>query len=199
MILQKLERSCQFGEAVASTRVQLSAMNTYQTNYIFEDVLKSIGMLGDPLIRMWNSLPQLYSNISVSRTDNGVSVTGINLGAATVAYHSNDGQTGSVAANSSTVTLDDVNPNSTIMVYGHNRIPYIAPLILQNTTLDNSQYVYATDVTAGRSVDSGRTNGNVTIAEGIEYEIEASGKVTLAGGFNVERGAMFTVQKSTYK
>ena len=199
MILQKLERSCQFGEAVASTRVQLSAMNTYQTNYIFEDVLKSIGMLGDPLIRMWNSLPQLYSNISVSRTDNGVSVTGINLGAATVAYHSNDGQTGSVAANSSTVTLDDVNPNSTIMVYDHNRIPYIAPLILQNTTLDNSQYVYATDVTAGRSVDSGRTNGNVTIAEGIEYEIEASGKVTLAGGFNVERGAMFTVQKSTYK
>lgn len=199
LVFNKLKNSYKFGDAVANARTVMFRMNGPETNYMFEDAMKSIGMLGDPLIELWTSLPQQYSNISVSRTDNGVSVAGINLGEATVAYHSNDGQTGIVAANSSTVTLDDVDPNSTIMVYGHNRIPYIAPLVLQNTTLDNSQYVYATDVTAGRSVDNSRTDGDVTVADGVEYEIEATGKVILAGGFNVERGALFTVQKSTYK
>ena len=31
------------------------------------------------------------------------------------------------------------------------------------------------------------------------YEIEASGDVTLAGGFEVELGARFTVQRTSYK
>ena len=195
----RIKDSSKIGNIVASTKSELMRMSNHQTNYMFDDVIESFNLLGDPLIKIWNALPQQYSNLSISRTDNGVSVAGINLGGATVAYHSNDGQTGSVAANSSTVTLDDVDPNSTIMVYGHNHIPYIAPLVLQNTTLDNSQYVYATDMTAGRSVDNSRTDGDVTVADGVEYEIEASGKVTLAGGFKVERGALFTVQKSTYK
>lgn len=34
---------------------------------------------------------------------------------------------------------------------------------------------------------------------GIEYEIEASGTVKLAGGFNVEKGATFTVRPASYK
>ena len=62
-----------------------------------------------------------------------------------------------------------------------------------------SQYVFATDVTAGRAVDSGRTAGGVTVKEGAEYEIEASGEVTLAGGFQVELGARFSVQRTSYK
>lgn len=131
---------------------------------------------------------------------NGITVSGHSGSNTTVAYHSNDGNTGSVTSTSSgTVNLNNVSPNSTIMLYKHNVIPYIAPLVLQNTLLENSQYVIATDVTAGRSVDSGRTNGNVTVQQGAEYEIEASGKVTLAGGFKVERGAYFTVQKATFK
>ena len=85
------------------------------------------------------------------------------------------------------------------MLYKHNSIPYIAPLVLQNTTLDNPQYVFATDVTAGRAVDSQRTQGDVVVEDGVEYEIEASGTVTLAGGFKVEQGATFAVRPATYK
>ena len=85
------------------------------------------------------------------------------------------------------------------MLNKHNFIPYIAPLVLQNTDIEQSQYVFATEVTAGRSVDSGRTSGDVTVKEGTEYEIEASGEVTLAGGFNVELGARFVVQRTSYK
>ena len=74
----------------------------------------------------------------------------------------------------------------------------IAPLVLQKVDLNRSQYVIASDVTAGRSVDSGRTNGDVTVKNGIEYEIEASGVVTLEGGFNVEKGATFAVYPSCF-
>ena len=38
--------------------------------------------------------------------------------------------------------------------------------------------------------------GNVTIKNGIEYEVEASGTVTLEDGFKVERGATFAVYPS---
>ena len=48
------------------------------------------------------------------------------------------------------------------------------------------------------AVDSVRTSGSVTVKEGVEYEIEASGTVTLQGGFNVEKGATFAVYPSSF-
>jgi hypothetical protein len=96
------------------------------------------------------------------------------------------------------VTVSGVSPNSTIMLHYNDHIPYIAPLVLQNTTLDKSQYVIASDVTAGKSVDSIRTPGDVTVKSGVEYEIEASGTVTLDRGFKVEKGATFAVYPSSF-
>ena len=51
---------------------------------------------------------------------------------------------------------------------------------------------------AGRNVDSNRMAGDLTIAEGSEYEIETKGKVVLAPGFKVEKGALFSVSQSDY-
>ena len=73
-----------------------------------------------------------------------------------------------------------------------------SPLVLQNTTIGNSQYVIAGDVVAGRNVDSGRTAGDVTISSGVNYEIEHTGSVTLAPGFKVQKGAMLSVKPSEY-
>ena len=85
------------------------------------------------------------------------------------------------------------------MLYRHNHLPYIAPLALQNITINESQYVIASDVTAGLYVESGRLPGNVVIKNGVEYEIEATGRVTLAGGFTVEKGAYFAIRPASYK
>ena len=84
------------------------------------------------------------------------------------------------------------------MLRKHNHIPYIAPLVLQNAIMSKSQYVIASDVTAGNSVDSGRTVGDVTIKSLVDYEIEATGTVTLEDGFKVEKGALFSVTRSDY-
>ena len=99
---------------------------------------------------------------------------------------------------SDSVSFNYTSPNSTIMLYKHNYIPYIVPMSLQNEVLNRSQYVIASDVTAGNLVDSKRTPGKVTVKNGVEYEIEASGTVTLQDGFNVEKGATFAVYPASF-
>ena len=186
------------GRTLGETKSLLPA-NTYNPSYSKADVVLFSNLLGDPALDVWTDLPQTYSNITVSRTDNSVTVTGLPSGTTKVAYHSNDGTTGLQSCSSSSVTLSGVSPNSTIMLYRHDYIPYIAPLILQNTDLANPQYVFAGKVRAGYNVDSGRTHGDVTVKSGADYEIEASGEVFLSGGFSVERGASFSVMPSTYR
>ena len=169
-------------------------------NSIYWDIVFAChNYLGDPVIDMWSDMPQKYSGVSITRNNSSITVSGISSSGTIVAYHSNDGSTGKQIVTASSVTLNNVSPNSTVMLYKHNYIPYIAPLVLQNVTLNNSQYVIASEVTAGRSVDSSRTSGAVTVPEGVEYEIEATGRVTLAGGFTVEKGAYFAIRPASYK
>ena len=54
------------------------------------------------------------------------------------------------------------------------------PSVLVGERVERSQYVIANDVYAGRNVDTNRTAGDLTIAEGSEYEIETKGQVVLA-------------------
>ena len=155
-------------------------------------------LLGDPEFEVWTDTPQLYSNIGITRNNSSISISGINTDSTIVAYYANDGQIGTDTISTSSVTLNGISPNSTIMLYKHNQIPYIAPLALQNIILSNNQYVIASDVNAGNTIDNGRTSGDVVVPNGVEYEIEASGKVTLDDGFKVEKGATFAVYPSCF-
>ncbi len=85
-------------------------------------------------------------------------------------------------------------PSSTLMVFNHDHIPYIAPMMLQNCEISNSQYVYASSFSAGKSILPNNTHGNVTIENGADYEIEATDDVFLGEGFIVENGATFNVK-----
>ena len=51
---------------------------------------------------------------------------------------------------------------------------------------------------AGRNVDSNRNAGDLAIAAGVEYELDAKRQVVLGPGFAVERGAYFSVLQSDY-
>ena len=176
----------------------LSMARTFDTGYYSEDLARNTNYLGDPTLELWTDIPQLYTDINVTRTDSSVTITGIPAGKNIVGYCDNRGMIGYGESTGSSLTLTQVSPNSSVMLFRHNNIPYLAPLVLQNETLSNSQYVFATEVIAGRSVDSGRSQGDVTVKDGAEYEIEATGKVMLKPGFKVERGGFFSVQKSSY-
>ena len=154
--------------------------------------------IGDPSVEIWTDEPQVYSNILVERENHSVTITGIDADSTIVAYCSNEKKSGYRMTSSSTLLLNNVSPNSTIMLYKHNHIPYIAPLELQNIVLTNSQYVIASDVTCGQFVNSNRVKGAVVVKEGVEYEIEATGTVSLQDGFIVEKGATFAVYPSCF-
>ena len=115
-----------------------------------------------------------------------------------VAYHDNNANSVCSGILTQSQTFNHVSPNGTVLVYKHNSIPYIAPLKLQNYIIDHSQYVIASDVEAGNNIDENRSSGDVIVTSGIEYEIEASGTVTLRDGFEVEKGATFAVYPSCF-
>ena len=155
-------------------------------------------LMGDPELEIWTDEPQNFSSLSISREDNCINISNLSAGNYTYVGIS-DGQTQRMDSTlTGSITFNDVNPNSTTMVYKHNYLPYIAPLYLQNERVERSQYVIANEVYAGRNVDTNRTAGDLTIAEGSEYEIETKGQVVLAPGFKVEKGALFSVIRSDY-
>ena len=156
-------------------------------------------LIGDPELQMWTDVPTNLDPIII-KSDNSISIYGLNVSDNMVVYAGcSDGLHQLMkSTKTDSITFSNVNPNSTVMVYSHNYLPYIAPLYLQNERVVRSQYVIANDVYAGRNVDTNRTAGDLTIAEGSEYEIETKGQVVLAPGFKVEKGALFSVTQSDY-
>ena len=111
-----------------------------------------------------------------------------------VIMHDNNGNIGRTCGHNGIAVLSGVSHNSSIMIYNHEHIPYIFPLILQDCDIRNSQYVYASSFSAGRSILPNLTNGNVVIKNGAVYEIDATDDVHLGEGFIVENGATFAIK-----
>ena len=143
--------------------------------------------LGDPTLELWTAIPHVFRNIYVTRTDNSLNIIGLDKDSITIAYCCNDYSFKKIV-NSYSATIND-SPNASVMVYGHNCIPYIIPMVL---------HVFTGDFIAGNSVDSNRTSGDVTIKTGARYEIEAAGTTWLYGGFKVEPGASFSVVPASF-
>jgi len=189
------------GEANGFAKVNYSSYSSKLIDY----VCTVQNLLGDPQLDLWTDIPQEFSNIAIARSDSSIYISGINVDSipTTIGYYyknssSNNGYYRQLKLTKSMVVLNNASPNWPIVIYKHNYLPYIAPLYLQNVNFNKSQYVIATDVTAGHLVDSNRTPGYVTVKNGVEYEIEASGTVTLQGGFTVEKGATFAVYPSCF-
>lgn len=161
--------------------------------YTLNQVNTVHNLLGDPEFEIWTDIPQQFSGITVTCCDSTIVISGINANSVIVSVCNVNNQIVTKIVSEDSVTINHISPNSSIMLHKHNYIPYIAPMNLQNVTLNNSQYVIASDVTMGSSV-----GGDVTVQNGTEYEIEASGTVTLNDGFKVEKGATFAVYPSSF-
>ena len=201
----------QFGQLMTQIRLEYIKSTTQtelgKQNYPLYTIMTH-NLMGDPECPMRTKNPYEFGDIMVTRTNNGISISGLPSNTI-IGCCDNEGTTlqyGVPNTGESSVSLN-VSPNSTVMVYDGSKvyknnltqhIPYIAPLLLQNTTIGNSQYVIANDVVAGNHVDIGRTAGDVTISAGVEYEIEHKGTVTLNRGFKVEKGATFSVRQSVF-
>lgn len=174
------------GEAEAISKSQYSS--------VYIDLIHNL--LGEPEFDIWTNIPQQFNAINIIRSENSTAFTNID-GEIKIAFYNNEGQNRVFSALSDTI-IYNVSPNSTIMFYKQNYLPYIAPLILQNVIMKRNQYVIAGDVTAGNSVDNNRNSGDVIIKNGVRFEVEASGSVILNDGFEVEKGGILAIYPSCY-
>lgn len=199
IITKSAELERLFAEQIHLNQTEIGKAEAISKSNYYDLYINLINnLLGDPSLDQWTGIPDQYHDVNIVQSDNTLTITGINNDSTYVSY-CNSSEIIRKKLSSSSVTLTNVSPNGSIMLYRHNYIPYIAPMLLQNVTLNKSQYVIASDITAGFSVDSNRTNGDVIVNNGVEYEIEASGTVTFCDGFKVEQGALFTVIPSTFK
>lgn len=173
------------GEAEAFSKMDYK-MNPY--------ICKVHNLLGDPEFEMWTDEPNRFDNIEISRIDSTITITGIGEDAALIALCDNDGSIHRFTSSSNIMTINRVSPTSSIMIYRHNYLPFIAPLHIQNSNITRSQYVIASDVYIGNDT----SNETVIIKNGVTYELEASGTVVLNNGFIVEKGANFGIYPSCY-
>ena len=112
----------------------------------------------------------------------------------TIAYCDNNGNVSRKYGTNGFEFFNGVSPTASIMVYNHDHIPYIAPIMLQDCNINNSQYVYASSFSAGKNILPNVVSGNVVVKNGAVYEVEATDDVFLEEGFIVECGATFAVK-----
>jgi len=165
----------------------------YNPHNVGTHVMLTHNLLGDPEFEMWTSEPQQYEGINVRRSRENYLIDGV-TSSDIISYCDNEGNVGSFYGSGNFGFILNLSPTATVMIYNHDHIPYIAPLKLQNCNINNSQYVYASSFSAGKSIIPNATNGNVTIKNGAIYEIDATDNVLLGEGFIVENGATFAVK-----
>lgn len=159
----------------------------------------ALNYLGDPSIELWSDIPQTYSNVTVTRGDSTIRISGIEADSTIMVVRGISSELlFKRIVSTSTVRFSHISPNINITLYKHNFIPYILPLTLQNIAINKPQYIFASDIVAGKIVDTGRASGDVIVNSGIEFEIEAKGTVILQDGFKVEKGAKFAVYPSSF-
>lgn len=195
--LEKLfiEEICAYNSKVG----EAEAISKYRYNNRYYKIYFTMthNLMGDPEFEMWTDTPQCVHPI-IARNNGGITVGGLPYGQTfIVSYYDNDGTVGMDSITTGNKILTNVSPHAGVMVYRHNYLPWIAPLTLQNVTL-NSQYVFASSFYAGNQIDPYRTSGEVKVPAGTDYEVEFFNEARLLPGFQVEKGAEFKLLPSNY-
>ncbi len=156
-------------------------------------------LLGDPEFEIWTDIPVKYgeAEIEVQRYGNDIAVAENIVDSCKIVVCTPDGEIHQrVTGVSGWHNFPGVSPNSAVMIYHHNMIPYIAPLIVQNQTYTKSQYLFASTVRVGKYVNEFSDYGNVVFGSGVDFVVDASGDVYLGKGVIVNSGATVTVKSS---
>lgn len=173
-----------------------SSLKKLIKGYYFHHLYLTHNLLGDPSIDIWTDIPVKYTdaNIDVYRGDQNIIVSGSCLDGAKIVVHDTNGNVYTKIGSKNNSTYFTSSPNSHIMIYRHNMIPYFAPLLIQNETINSSQYYFADIVNIGSNIDPDRTSGLVNFDSNANWTIEASGDVTLGPGLTLNSGASLTIK-----
>lgn len=154
-------------------------------------------LLGDPSIDMWTDIPQVLTEADVyidRLSPNSVSISSQYLNGCTVVACSTNGMCVPKIATSNNVSFTNVSPNSHIVIYKHNMLPYLAPIQIQDEIINNSLHYFANMVNIGTFAYPERESGNVILGSNADVVIEALGDVTLGPGLILNSGASLAIK-----
>lgn len=179
----------------------LEAISKYKyLNYRY--VRFSHNLLGDPEFMIWTNIISKYNQIYIYRSDyNEIVIESSTLDnnditGATVAVYNTDGSVTKHTSEYFTTRFFDISPNSSVMIYSPNMIPYIAPVVMQNETINSSVSFFTTTASLGNAVDENRTFGDLIFDNGADFTIYASGDVLIDSGVIVKSGATLTIESN---
>ena len=187
LFLKEIINGKNIGEAEAESR----------RKYTHRHIRLTHNLLGDPEFMIWSQIPHVYSDveISVNRMDNSIYVVGCGIEDCYVSAYAPDGNIYKYEMENNSDVNMTISPNSAIMIYGRNMIPYFPPLLIQNQVYEKSQYLFASSVQIGKFVDAERSSrGDVVFSNGVDFIIEATEDVLIDDGFVVESGASVTIR-----
>lgn len=144
---------------------------------------------GDPSMMIYTDTPTPFSNASIVRQNGSIYV---NTGgtAATITYYNR--RTGIVESYSGTTHTHSDDPEISVCISAHNKIPYIdaGTLYIQNATLTNNTYYEAKTIKVGNNVTTTQTQGDVNFSQGsyklIGDQIELHPGTTISSGTTIE-------------
>lgn len=166
-------------EAYLGTNKEYYSKYTYELFHCF----------GDPSMMIYTDTPTPFYNASIVRQNGLINV---NTGGttATITYYNR--RTGNVESYSGTTHTHTDDPEISVCISAHNKIPYIdaGTLYIQNATLTNNTYYEAKTIKVGKNVTTTQTQGDVNFSQGsyklIGDQIELHPGTTISLGTTVE-------------
>ena len=149
-------------------------------------------LIGCPEFEMWTNIPSYFTNASISKSSNSISVNSMVDGTNMVLkglFSSN--QVSFQQGRSGTFT--NLPKNYVLTLYKHDYLPYVAPVYLQNEQVTGRHYLAANRIYIGNHVDATKTAGDFTIDSGADVTLDVSGDVTLDAGTEIKLGATFEI------
>lgn len=139
-------------------------------------------LIGCPEFKMWTREPSFFKDVIYTINDGITTISSNDLTGANIAIHSGkDYAPHIIESENSTISIA-ANTNFPVMLYKDNYIPYILPLVLQNSSYSGINHLFVNDVKIGKDVDNNRNFGIFKFMENSETTFEADGSVEILTG-----------------
>ena len=198
-----IHKSMKIGPAVAFAKTQTKD---------YPDKLKQ-NLVGCPELDMWTGMPQQFGEIDIVRGNRQITLKNANLSGCNIAYFDyNKGTRNIVVADSTVCVIDNADPNSSLVVYKHNFIPYVSSIELQNGVFNDPKYIFSESISIGAKINSSRPYGDFLFQKGVavfdaerdvricdgtifenKSEITFKAKEVIIMGGKIKRGATVTI------
>ncbi len=182
-----------FGEAMTLAKRGLVGFCDDYTEHRW--VQFGLNALGDPELPIYTDVPQVMSNVTVSKTGNSLVVTN-DVDSCSICVAGMNGSYWNVMRNVSNATFNNVPDDCYVCVSKPGYVPYIEAygdtIYIQDEVLGTHCKILANKVYIGKNVTSGKPEGPVSVDAG-NVSINATDGVHIKNDFTVKKGATLKI------